>query len=142
KSRFGVIWGSAKSNFTNVAEHGWNKAKSTYNGFKTWLGRTLKYIRDIGSDMGRAASDLGIKVANSAIEGLNKMIAGVNKISDAITGDNLIKTIDPIVSAGTLGRRLSTGTVGSDVSTDSDGGLKKTTMTILNDKRLRNETRS
>lgn len=134
KSRFGEIWGSAKSNFTNVAEHGWNKAKSTYNGFKTWLGRTLKYIRDIGSDMGRAASDLGIKVANNAIEGLNKMIAGVNKISAAITGDNLIKTIDTIGSAGTLGRRLSTGTVGSDVSTDSDGALKQATMAIVNDK--------
>ncbi|WP_239779639.1 phage tail tape measure protein [Mammaliicoccus sp. R-M65] len=134
KSRFGEIWGSAKSNFTNVAEHGWNKAKSTYNGFKTWLGRTLKYIRDVGSDMGRAASDLGIKVANNAIEGLNKMIAGVNKISAAITGDNLIKTIDTIGSAGTLGRRLSTGTVGGDVSTDSDGALKQATMAIVNDK--------
>lgn len=134
KSRFGEIWGSAKSNFTNVAEHGWSKAKSTYNGFKTWLGRTLKYIRDIGSDMGRAASDLGIKVANNAIEGLNNMIAGINKISTAITGDNLIKTIDTIGSAGTLGRRLSTGTVGGDVSTDSDGALKQATMAIVNDK--------
>lgn len=134
KSRFGEIWGSAKSNFSNVADHAWSRAKSTYNGFATWLDRTLKYIRDIGSDMGRAASDLGIKVANNAIEGLNRMIAGVNKISVAITGDNLIKTIDTISSSGSLGERLSTGTVSGNVSTDSDGALKQATMAIVNDK--------
>lgn len=134
KTNFGDMWGSAKKNFSSIADHGWSRAKSTYNGFKKWLGATLTYIKDIGSDMGRAASDLGIKVANNAITGLNKMIAGVNKISSAITGDNLIKTIDTIGGSGSLGKKLSTGTVDGSVSTDSDGGLKQATMAIVNDK--------
>lgn len=133
-SKFGEMWGSARTNFSKVASHGWDKARSTYDGFKKWLGKTLTYIRDIGSDMGRAASDLGIKVANNAITGLNKMIAGVNKISSAITGDNLIGTIDTIGGSGSLGKKLSTGTVDGSVSTDSDGGLKQATMAIVNDK--------
>ncbi|WP_239704701.1 MULTISPECIES: phage tail tape measure protein [unclassified Mammaliicoccus] len=133
-SKFGDMWNSAKRNFTKVAKHGWDKAKSTYNGFKSWLDRTLSYIRNIGSDMGRAAADLGIKVANNAITGLNRMINGINKISTAITGESLIKSIDPIQSAGTIGRKLSTGTTSSSVATDSEGGLKQATMAIVNDK--------
>lgn len=134
KSNFTDMWGSAKSNFNDIASHGWSKAKSTYKGFKSWLDRTLSYIRNIGSDMGRAAADLGIKVANNAITGLNRMINGINKISTAITGESLIKTIDTIQSAGSLGRKLSTGTTSSSVATDSEGGLKQATMAIVNDK--------
>lgn len=134
RSNFTDMWGSAKSNFNEIASHGWSKAKSTYKGFKSWLDRTLSYIRDIGSDMGRAAADLGIKVANNAITGLNRMINGINKISTAITGESLIKSIDPIQSAGTIGRKLSTGTTSSSVATDSEGGLKQATMAIVNDK--------
>lgn len=134
KSNFTDMWGSARKNFNSISSHGWSKAKSTYKGFKSWLDRTLKYIRNIGSDMGRAAADLGIKVANNAITGLNRMINGINKISTAITGESLIKSIDPIQSAGTIGRKLSTGTTSSSVATDSEGGLKQATMAIVNDK--------
>ncbi len=134
KSNFTDMWGSARKNFNSISSHGWSKAKSTYKGFKSWLDRTLSYIRDIGSDMGRAAADLGIKVANNAITGLNRMINGINKISTAITGESLIDSIDTIQSAGTIGRKLSTGTTSSSVATDSEGGLKKATMAIVNDK--------
>lgn len=134
RSNFTDMWGSAKKNFNGIASHGWSKAKSTYKGFKSWLDRTLSYIRNIGSDMGRAAADLGIKVANNAITGLNRMINGINKISTAITGESLIKSIDTIQSSGTLGRKLSTGTTSSSVATDSEGGLKQATMAIVNDK--------
>ena len=134
KSNFTDMWGSARKNFNSISSHGWSKAKSTYKGFKSWLDRTLSYIRNIGSDMGRAAADLGIKVANNAITGLNRMINGINKISTAITGESLIKTIDTIQSAGSLGRKLSTGTTSSSVATDSEGGLKQATMAIVNDK--------
>ncbi|WP_239739734.1 phage tail tape measure protein [Mammaliicoccus sp. P-M59] len=134
KSNFTDMWGSARKNFNSISSHGWSKAKSTYKGFKSWLDRTLKYIRNIGSDMGRAAADLGIKVANNAITGLNRMINGINKISTAITGESLIESIDPIQSAGTIGRKLSTGTTSSSVATDSEGGLKQATMAIVNDK--------
>ncbi|GEM_PF-467019 len=134
KSNFTDMWGSARKNFNSISSHGWSKAKSTYKGFKSWLDRTLKYIRNIGSDMGRAAADLGIKVANNAITGLNKMINGINKISTAITGESLIKSIDTIQSAGSIGKKLSTGTTSPSVSTDSEGGLKQATMAIVNDK--------
>ncbi|MFP4811078.1 phage tail tape measure protein [Mammaliicoccus sciuri] len=134
KSNFGSMWDSAKTKFTDIASHGWSKAKSTYKGFKSWLDKTLTYIRDIGSDMGRAAADLGIKVANKAITGLNNMINGINKISTGITGESLIKPIDTIQSAGTIGKKLSTGTTNASVSTDSEGGLKQATMAIVNDK--------
>lgn len=134
KSNFTDMWGSARKNFSSISSHGWSKAKSTYKGFKSWLDRTLKYIRNIGSDMGRAAADLGIKVANNAITGLNRMINGINKISTAITDESLIKPIDTIQSAGSIGRKLSTGTTSSSVVTDSEGGLKQATMAIVNDK--------
>lgn len=134
KSNFTDMWGSARKNFNSISSHGWSKAKSTYKGFKSWLDRTLKYIRNIGSDMGIAAADLGIKVANNAITGLNKMINGINKISTAITGESLIKSIDTIQSAGSIGKKLSTGTTSPSVSTDSEGGLKQATMAIVNDK--------
>ncbi|ORI05529.1 phage tail tape measure protein [Mammaliicoccus sciuri] len=134
KSNFGSMWDSAKSKFTDIASHGWSKAKSTYKGFKSWLDKTLSYIRDIGSAMGRAAEDLGIKVANKAITGLNNMINGINKISTGITGESLIKPINTIQSAGTIGKKLSTGTTSPSVSTDSEGGLKQATMAIVNDK--------
>lgn len=134
KSNFTDMWGSARKNFNSISSHGWSKAKSTYKGFKSWLDRTLKYIRNIGSDMGRAAEDLGIKVANKAITGLNNMINGINKISTGITGESLIKPIDTIQSAGSIGKKLSTGTTSPSVSTDSEGGLKQTTMAIVNDK--------
>ncbi|MEB6231388.1 phage tail tape measure protein [Mammaliicoccus sciuri] len=134
KSNFTDMWGSARKNFNSISSHGWSKAKSTYKGFKSWLDRTLKYIRNIGSDMGRAAEDLGIKVANKAITGLNNMINGINKISTGITGESLIKPINTIQSAGSIGKKLSTGTTSPSVSTDSEGGLKQTTMAIVNDK--------
>lgn len=134
KSNFTDMWGSARKNFSSISSHGWSKAKSTYKGFKSWLDRTLKYIRNIGSDMGRAAADLGIKVANNAITGLNRMINGINKISTAITDESLIKPIDTIQSAGSIGKKLSTGTTSPSVSTDSEGGLKQATMAIVNDK--------
>lgn len=134
KSNFTDMWGSARKNFNSISSHGWNKAKSTYKGFKSWLDRTLKYIRNIGSDMARAAEDLGIKVANKAITGLNNMINGINKISTGITGESLIKPIDTIQSAGSIGKKLSTGTTSPSVSTDSEGGLKQATMAIVNDK--------
>ncbi|MDT0703904.1 phage tail tape measure protein [Mammaliicoccus sciuri] len=134
KSNFTDMWGSARKNFNSISSHGWSKAKSTYKGFKSWLDRTLKYIRNIGSDMGRAAEDLGIKVANKAITGLNNMINGINKISTGITGESLIKPIDTIQSAGSIGKKLSTGTTSPSVSTDSEGGLKQATMAIVNDK--------
>lgn len=126
KTNLSNMWGKAKTSFGNIAGEGWKKAKSVYKGFKKWLGDTLQWIKDVGADMGKAAGDLGKKVANKAIGGLNGMIGGVNKISKAITGkDKLIQPID----------RLSTGTYdGSSLATDSNGGLRQTTVAMVNDK--------
>lgn len=126
KNNVSNMWGKSKSSFGNIASEGWKKAKSVYKGFKKWLGNTLQWIKDVGSDMGRAAGDLGKKVANKAIGGLNGMIGGVNKISKAITGkDELISKIKP----------LSTGTYdGSSLATDSNGGLRQPTVAMVNDK--------
>lgn len=126
KSNVSNMWDKAKSSFGNIAGEGWKKAKSVYSGFKKWLDETLQWIKDIGKDMGSAASDLGKTVANKAVDGLNGMIGGVNKISKAITGkDKLIKEIP----------HLATGTYdGSALSTDSNGGLRQPTVAMVNDK--------
>lgn len=125
KSNVSNMWGKAKSSFGNIASEGWKKAESVYKGFKKWLGNTLQWIKDIGKDMGSAASELGKTVANKAVDGLNGMIGGVNKISKAITDKNLIEKIP----------HLSTGTYdGSSVATDSNGGLRQRTMALVNDK--------
>lgn len=126
KSNVSNMWDKAKSSFGNIAGEGWKKAKSVYSGFKKWLDETLQWIKDIGKDMGSAASDLGKTVANKAVDGLNGMIGGVNKISKAITGkDKLIKEIP----------HLATGTYDSSaLSTDSNGGLRQPTVAMVNDK--------
>ncbi|MDN6570048.1 MAG: phage tail tape measure protein, partial [Staphylococcus equorum] len=125
KTNVSNMWGKAKTSFGNIAGEGWKKAKSVYKGFKKWLGDTLQWIKDIGKDMGSAASELGKTVANKAVDGLNGMIGGVNKISKAITDKNLIEKIP----------HLSTGTYdGSSVATDSNGGLRQRTMALVNDK--------
>ncbi|PTI80736.1 phage tail tape measure protein, partial [Staphylococcus xylosus] len=126
KTNVSNMWGKAKTSFGNIAGEGWDKAESVYKGFKKWLGDTLQWIKDIGVDMGKAASDLGKTVANKAVDGLNGMIGGVNKISKAITGkDKLIQEIP----------HLATGTYdGSTLSTDSNGGLRQPTVAMVNDK--------
>ncbi|WP_336878091.1 phage tail tape measure protein [Staphylococcus nepalensis] len=126
KTNLSNMWGKAKTSFGNIAGEGWKKAESIYKGFKKWLGDTLQWIKDIGSDMGKAAGDLGKTVANKAVDGLNGMIGGVNKISKAITGKNeLIKKIP----------HLATGTYdGSSLATDSNGGLRQPTFAMVNDK--------
>lgn len=126
KTNVSNMWGKAKTSFGNIAGEGWDKAESVYKGFKKWLGDTLQWIKDIGADMGKAASDLGKTVANKAVDGLNGMIGGVNKISKAITGKD--KLIDEIP-------HLATGTYdGSTLSTDSNGGLRQPTVAMVNDK--------
>lgn len=123
--RLSDMWGKAKSIFGKIADEGESKSKKTHGSWKSWLGKTLDWIKNIKKDFGSAASDLGKSVANKAIDGLNGMIGGINKISKAITDKNLIKEIKP----------LSTGTFnGSSVSTDSEGGLRQSTLAVVNDK--------
>lgn len=123
--RLSDMWGKAKSIFGKIADEGESKSKKTHGSWKSWLGKTLDWIKNIKKDFGSAASDLGKSVANKAIDGLNGMIGGINKISKAITDKNLIKEIKP----------LSTGTFnGSSVATDSEGGLRQSTLAVVNDK--------
>ncbi|MBU0437754.1 phage tail tape measure protein [Staphylococcus succinus] len=123
--RLSKMWGKAKDIFGNIADEGENKSKKTHGSWKSWLGKTLDWIKNISKDFGKAASDLGKTVANKAVDGLNGMIGGINKISKAITDKTLIKPIP----------HLSTGTYdGSSVTTDSNGGLKRSTMAVVNDK--------
>ncbi|OEL06901.1 hypothetical protein AST13_02360 [Staphylococcus xylosus] len=125
-NRTGGMLSRAKDNFINIADEGWKKAKSVYNGFTTWLGRTLNWIRNVGKDFGKAAGDLGRTVANKAIGGLNGMIGGINKIAKAITGNKQLITPIPTLSTGTLD--------GNNLPTDSNGGLKQSTIAMVNDK--------
>lgn len=119
------MWGKAKGVFGDIAGEGEDKSKKTHGSWKSWLGKTLDWIKNIKKDFGKAASDLGKSVANKAIDGLNGMIGGINKISKAITDKTLIKPITP----------LSTGTYnGASVATDSEGGLKQSTLAVVNDK--------
>lgn len=123
--RLSKMWGKAKDIFGNIADEGENKSKKTHGSWKSWLGKTLDWIKKISKDFGKAASDLGKTVANKAVDGLNGMIGGINKISKAITDKTLIKPIP----------HLSTGTYdGSSVATNSNGGLKHSTMAVVNDK--------
>lgn len=123
--RLSKMWGKAKDIFGNIADEGENKSKKTHGSWKSWLGKTLDWIKNISKDFGKAASDLGKTVANKAVDGLNGMIGGINKISKAITDKTLIKPIP----------HLSTGTYdGSSVATDTNGGLKHSTMAVVNDK--------
>lgn len=122
----GGMLSRAKDNFKGLADEGWKKAKSVYKGFTTWLGRTLGWIRNVGKDFGKAAGDLGKTVANKAIGGLNGMIGGVNKIAKAITGNKQLITPIPTLSTGTFD--------GSKLPTDSNGGLKQSTIAMVNDK--------
>ncbi|MEB6059592.1 phage tail tape measure protein [Staphylococcus pseudoxylosus] len=119
------MWGKAKDIFGKISGEGEDKSKKTHGSWKGWLGKTLDWIKNIKKDFGKAASDLGKSVANKAIDGLNGMIGGINKISKAITDKTLIKPITP----------LSTGTYnGASVATDSEGGLKQSTLAVVNDK--------
>lgn len=123
--RLSDMWGKAKDIFGKIAGEGEDKSKKTHGSWKGWLGKTLDWIKNIKKDFGKAASDLGKSVANKAIDGLNGMIGGINKISKAITDKTLIKPITP----------LSTGTYNSaSVATDSEGGLKQSTLAVVNDK--------
>lgn len=123
--RLSDMWGKAKDIFGKIAGEGEDKSKKTHGSWKGWLGKTLDWIKNIKKDFGKAASDLGKSVANKAIDGLNGMIGGINKISKAITDKTLIKPITP----------LSTGTYnGASVATDSEGGLKQSTLAVVNDK--------
>lgn len=123
--RLSKMWGKAKDIFGKIAGEGEDKSKKTHGSWKSWLGKTLDWIKNIKKDFGRAASDLGKSVANKAIDGLNGMIGGINKIAKAITDKTLIKPITP----------LSTGTYnGASVATDSEGGLRQSTLAVVNDK--------
>lgn len=123
--RLSDMWGKAKEIFGKISGEGEDKSKKTHGSWKGWLGKTLDWIKNIKKDFGKAASDLGKSVANKAIDGLNGMIGGINKISKAITDKTLIKPITP----------LSTGTYnGASVATDSEGGLKQSTLAVVNDK--------
>ncbi|MEB8101058.1 phage tail tape measure protein [Staphylococcus xylosus] len=125
KDRLWEMWDKAKLNFGKIADEGENKSKKTHGSWKSWLGKTLDFLKNIKTDFGTAASNLGKSVANKAIDGLNGMIGGINKIAKAITDKNLIKPITP----------LSTGTFnGSSVATDSEGGLAKPTLAVVNDR--------
>ncbi|MFQ3853717.1 phage tail tape measure protein [Staphylococcus sp. 2S1] len=125
KGNFSNMWGKAKDIFGKIAGEGEDKSKKTHGSWKSWLGKTLDWIKNISKDFGKAASDLGKNVANKAVDGLNGMIGGINKISKAITDKNLIKEIP----------HLSTGTYdGSNVATDSNGGLRQSTLAVVNDK--------
>lgn len=123
--RLSKMWGKAKDIFGKIAGEGEDKSKKTHGSWKSWLGKTLDWIKNISKDFGKAASDLGKNVANKAVDGLNGMIGGINKISKAITDKNLIKEIP----------HLSTGTYdGSNVATDSNSGLRQSTLAVVNDK--------
>ncbi|OEK70197.1 hypothetical protein AST01_04520 [Staphylococcus equorum] len=123
--RLSKMWDKAKDIFGKIAGEGEDKSKKTHGSWKSWLGKTLDWIKNIKKDFGRAASDLGKSVANKAIDGLNGMIGGINKIAKAITDKTLIKPITP----------LSTGTYnGASVATDSEGGLRQSTLAVVNDK--------
>lgn len=123
--RLADMWSKAKDIFGKIAGEGEDKSKKTHGSWKGWLGKTLDWIKNIKKDFGKAASDLGKSVANKVIDGLNGMIGGINKISKAITDKTLIKPITP----------LSTGTHnGASVATDSEGGLKQSTLAVVNDK--------
>ncbi|PNZ60945.1 phage tail tape measure protein [Staphylococcus casei] len=123
--RLSKMWGKAKDIFGKIAGEGEDKSKKTHGSWKSWLGKTLDWIKNIKKDFGSAASDLGKSVANKAIDGLNGMIGGINKIAKAITDKTLIKPITP----------LSTGTYnGASVATDSEGGLRQSTLAVVNDK--------
>lgn len=123
--RLSNMWGKAKDIFGKIAGEGEDKSKKTHGSWKSWLGKTLDWIKNISKDFGKAASDLGKNVANKAVDGLNGMIGGINKISKAITDKNLIKEIP----------HLSTGTYdGSNIATDSNGGLRQSTLAVVNDK--------
>lgn len=123
--RLSDMWGKAKSIFGKIADEGESKSKKTHGSWKSWLGKTLDWIKNIKKDFGSAASDLGKSVANKAIDGLNGMIGGINKIAKAITDKNLIKTIP----------KLSTGTFdGTALATNSDGGLRQSTLAVVNDR--------
>lgn len=123
--RLSKMWGKAKDIFGKIAGEGEDKSKKTHGSWKSWLGKTLDWIKSIKKDFGSAASDLGKSVANKAIDGLNGMIGGINKIAKAITDKTLIKPITP----------LSTGTYnGASVATDSEGGLRQSTLAVVNDK--------
>lgn len=125
KDRLSSMWGRAKDNFNKIANEGEDKSKKTHNSWKSWLGKTLNWLKNIKSAFGSAASDLGKSVANKAIDGLNGMIGGINKIAKAITDKNLIKTIP----------KLSTGTFdGTALATNSDGGLRQSTLAVVNDR--------
>lgn len=123
--RLSKMWGKAKDIFGKIAGEGEDKSKKTHGSWKSWLGKTLDWIKNIKNDFGKAASDLGKTVANKAVDGLNGMIGGINKIAKAITDKKLIKPITP----------LSTGTFnGSKVATNADGGLKQSTLAVVNDR--------
>lgn len=125
KDNLGKMWSKAKDIFGKIAGEGENKAKKTHGSWKSWLDKTLGWIKNITGAFGKAASELGKSVANKAVDGLNGMIGGINKISKAITSKTLIKPIP----------HLSTGTYdGSALATNNDGGLKNSTLAVVNDK--------
>lgn len=119
------MWGNAKGIFGKIAREGEKKAQKTHGSWKSWLDKTLGWIKNIKKDFGKAASELGKSVANKAVDGLNGMIGGINKIAKAITDKTLIKTIP----------KLSTGTFdGTTLATNSDGGLRQPTLAVVNDR--------
>lgn len=123
--RLSKMWGKAKDIFGKIAGEGEDKSKKTHGSWKSWLGKTLDWIKNIKKDFGSAASDLGKTVANKAVDGLNGMIGGINKIAKAITDKTLIKPIP----------HLSTGTYdGAKVATNAEGGLKQSTLAVVNDR--------
>lgn len=125
KDNLSKMWSKAKDIFGKIAGEGENKAKKTHGSWKSWLDKTLGWIKNITGAFGKAASELGKSVANKAVDGLNGMIGGINKISKAITSKTLIKPIP----------HLSTGTYdGSTLATNNDGGLKRSTLAVVNDK--------
>lgn len=125
KDKFKDMLGKAKDNFNKIFRDSDDKGKKTHGKWKEWLNKTLDFIKNIKKDFGSAASDLGKTVANKAVDGLNGMIGGINKIAKAITDKTLIKPIP----------HLSTGTYdGSKVATNADGGLKQSTLAVVNDR--------
>lgn len=125
KNKFKDMLSKAKDNFNKIFRDSDDKGKKTHGKWKEWLNKTLNFIKNIKKDFGNAASDLGKTVANKAVDGLNGMIGGINKIAKAITDKTLIKPIP----------HLSTGTYdGSKVATNADGGLKQSTLAVVNDR--------
>lgn len=125
KGKFKDMLGNAKDNFYKIFRDSDDKGKKTHGKWREWLNKTLNFIKNIKSDFGKAASDLGKTVANKAVDGLNGMIGGINKIAKAITDKKLIKPIP----------HLSTGTYnGAKVATNADGGLKQSTLAVVNDR--------